>query len=105
MLYYAKIKSASQNLSVQLTLIVVRVTGLDSRANCALGLPRSRTSPGSPLCADSPSSPVNFTKQNDRATRTLSHHLVRVTGLEPARGNHQILSLARLPIPPHPRDY
>ena len=30
--------------------------------------------------------------------------LVRVTGLEPARGKHQILSLARLPIPPHPRD-
>ena len=29
--------------------------------------------------------------------------LVRVTGLEPARPGHQILSLARLPIPPHPQ--
>ena len=29
--------------------------------------------------------------------------MVRVTGLEPARGAHQILSLARLPIPPYPR--
>ena len=28
--------------------------------------------------------------------------LVRVTGVEPARRGHQILSLARLPIPPHP---
>ncbi len=28
--------------------------------------------------------------------------VVRVTGLEPARRRHQILSLARLPIPPHP---
>lgn len=28
--------------------------------------------------------------------------MVRVTGLEPARVAHQILSLARLPIPPHP---
>lgn len=29
--------------------------------------------------------------------------LVRVTGLEPARRRHQILSLARLPVPPHPQ--
>ena len=28
--------------------------------------------------------------------------MVRVTGLEPARGCHQNLNLARLPIPPHP---
>ena len=28
---------------------------------------------------------------------------LRMTGLEPARGNHQNLNLARLPIPPHPR--
>ena len=28
--------------------------------------------------------------------------VVRATGLEPARGSHQILSLARLPIPPRP---
>lgn len=27
---------------------------------------------------------------------------MRMTGLEPARRGHQILSLARLPIPPHP---
>ena len=29
--------------------------------------------------------------------------LVRVSGVEPAREAHQILSLARLPIPPYPR--
>ncbi len=29
--------------------------------------------------------------------------MVRVTGLEPARGCHQNLNLARLPIPPHPQ--
>jgi hypothetical protein len=28
--------------------------------------------------------------------------MVRMTGLEPARLGHQILSLARLPVPPHP---
>ena len=28
---------------------------------------------------------------------------VRLTGLEPARREHQILSLARLPIPPQAR--
>ena len=27
---------------------------------------------------------------------------MRMTGLEPARRRHQILSLARLPIPPYP---
>lgn len=29
--------------------------------------------------------------------------MVRVTGLEPARGYHQNLNLACLPIPPHPQ--
>ena len=29
--------------------------------------------------------------------------LVRITGLEPARHGHQILNLARLPIPPYPQ--
>ena len=29
---------------------------------------------------------------------------MRITGLEPARHRHQILSLARLPIPPYPHD-
>ena len=32
--------------------------GFDSRANCALGLPRSQTSTGSLLCAASPSNPA-----------------------------------------------
>ena len=35
---------------------------------------------------------------------TSSGALVRVTGVEPARHGHQILSLARLPIPPYPQD-
>ena len=43
--------------------ILVRMTRLDSRANCALGLPRSRTSTGSPLYTDSPSSPTTHTTQ------------------------------------------
>lgn len=30
---------------------------------------------------------------------------MRITGLEPARHRHQILSLARLPVPPHPQIY
>ena len=30
--------------------------------------------------------------------------LVRMKGLEPSRHRHQILSLARLPIPPHPHN-
>ena len=30
--------------------------------------------------------------------------LVRITGLEPARHGHQILNLARLPIPPYPHN-
>ena len=29
---------------------------------------------------------------------------MRMTGLEPARRRHQILSLARLPVPPHPHN-
>ena len=31
--------------------------------------------------------------------------LVRITGLEPARRRHQILNLARLPIPPYPQSF
>ena len=29
---------------------------------------------------------------------------LRITGLEPARGYHQNLNLARLPIPPYPHN-
>ena len=36
----------------------------------------------------------------DRKDKTF----MRMTGLEPARRGHQILSLARLPIPPHPQN-
>ena len=31
--------------------------------------------------------------------------MVRITGIEPARQRHQILSLARLPVPPYPHIY
>ena len=41
---------------------MVESTGVDSRANCALGLPRSRTSTGSSLCAASPSSRLCVTE-------------------------------------------
>ena len=40
--------------------------GFDSRANYALGLPRSRTSTGSPLCTASPSNPIG--KKTSRIT-------------------------------------
>ena len=41
-------------------LELVEMMGFDSRANCALGLPRSQTSTGSLLCTDSPSNPLLF---------------------------------------------
>ena len=37
---------------------LVEMMGFDSRANYALGLPRSQTSTGSLLCTDSPSNPL-----------------------------------------------
>ena len=43
-----------------------------------------------------------YTKNNRNPNNRISVILVRVTGLEPARGCHQNLNLARLPIPPHP---
>jgi len=36
---------------------LVEMMGFDSRTNCVLGLPRSRTSTGSSLCTVSPSNP------------------------------------------------
>ena len=39
---------------------LVEMMGFDSRANCALGLPRSQTSTGSLLYTDSPSNPLLF---------------------------------------------
>ena len=44
---------------------LVEAAGLDSRANGALGLPRSRTSTGSPLCTVSPSSPLHDKEKED----------------------------------------
>ena len=45
-------------------------------------------------------------KENGRIVRgmTTCPHLVRLTGLEPAHRRYQILSLARLPIPPQARN-
>ena len=43
------------------------------------------------------------TKRKTYGREMLTAGLVRVTGLEPARRRHQILSLARLPIPPYPQ--
>ena len=68
---------------------------------------RSSVSRGSESPPDSHSLPLPFkstaliNKKSTTARATLLL-LVRATGLEPARGNHQILSLARLPIPPRP---
>ena len=47
---------------------------------------------------------TNKSKSPDRANACRGSRLVRATGLEPARRGHQILSLARLPIPPRPHD-
>ena len=49
---------------------LVEMMGFDSRANCALGLPRSQTSTGSLLCTDSPSNPLLF------ITNSLPHSLL-----------------------------
>ena len=43
-----------------ISLLLVDQLGLDSRANCALGLPRSRTSTGGSLCTASPQNPLGF---------------------------------------------
>ena len=58
--------------------------GFDSRANCALGLPRSRTSTGSPLCTDSPSNPF-MQKRNLSQTARVQLRLLMAQeeGFEP----------------------
>ena len=52
-----------RRLQKQSSFFLAGAEGLDSRANCALGLPRSRTSTGSSLCAVSPSSPPAHSKR------------------------------------------
>ena len=85
----------------EFVFLLVQVTGFDSRANCALGLPRSRTSTGSSLCTDSPSNPITFIKQNGRASRTLPFHLVQVTGFEPTRLSTLEPETSASAVPPH----
>ena len=75
--------------------------GFDSRANCALGLPRSRTSTGSSLCTASPSNPAY--------EATLMSPLVRCFGGDDGIRTHdpllagQVLSqLSYTPIGAHP---
>ena len=48
------------NILLQTFWSVVEMMGFDSRANYALGLPRSQTSTGSLLYTDSPSNPLLF---------------------------------------------
>ncbi len=63
-----------------------------------------------PNCANAPwdiftllfSAKMFQNKTADSDIPAESCFLVRVTGLEPARPGHRILSPARLPIPPHP---
>ena len=62
---------------------LVEAAGLDSRANCALGLPRSRTSTGSPLCTVSPSSPLHDKEKEDIPQGHTFFYLVEAAGLEP----------------------
>ena len=42
-------------------------------------------------------------RQETHCFSAFCRFLVRITGLEPARRRHQILNLARLPIPPYPQ--
>ena len=67
----------------EVLLFLVEAAGLDSRANYALGLPRSRTSTGSPLCAVSPSSPLLDKAKEDIPQGHIFFHLVEAAGLEP----------------------
>ena len=62
---------------------LVEAAGLDSRANCALGLPRSRTSTGSPLYTVSPSSPLHNKAKEDIPQGHIFFYLVEAAGLEP----------------------
>ena len=57
-----------EHLQMQV-LFLAQAEGFDSRANCALGLPRSRTSTGSPLCTDSPSNPFNKKRNPNQTAR------------------------------------
>ena len=43
-------------------------------------------------------------RQETHCFSVFCRFIMRITGLEPARRRHQILSLARLPIPPYPHD-
>ena len=58
---------------------LVEMMGFDSRANCALGLPRSQTSTGSFLCTDSPSNPLIYVTNSISSFVTL----VEMMGFEP----------------------
>ena len=62
-------KSPRQTTRVRLGLFLAQREGFDSRANCALGLPQSRTSTGSPLCTVSPSNPFHDEKSPRQTTR------------------------------------
>ena len=60
---------------------MVEAAGLDSRANCALGLPRSRTSTGSPLCTVSPSNPLRNKAKEDIPQGHTFFYLVEAAGI------------------------
>ena len=57
---------------------MVEMMGFDSRANYALGLPRSRTSTGSSLCTVSPSNPLRLVTDFSNI-----YYLVEMMGFEP----------------------
>ena len=65
------------------TVFLVEAAGLDSRANYALGLPRSRTSTGSPLCTVSPSTHRRPYHAKTPRQKSGCFHMVRMTGVEP----------------------
>ena len=46
---------------------------------------------------------MKYYRTQNKKARYFGLFRLRMTGIEPARHGHQILSLARLPVPPHPR--
>ena len=78
-------RKRNEMLTHLIPLSLAGAEGLDSRANCALGLPRSRTSTGSSLCAVSPSSPPTHSKRkrNRMLTHPIPLPLAGAEGLEP----------------------
>ena len=88
--------------SVETCRFLAGAEGLDSRANCALGLPRSRTSTGSPLCTVSPSSPPTHAQNNKRALAIATALLLFWQGQKDLNPRPMVLETSTLPTELYP---